>query len=75
MKVWPCTVCSKVFKSDRGLRAHKSKHKKLESIQIAGLSTYGEVEVVDNTLGEEQVVEIESSNIVHCESIDNVMEL
>ena len=70
MKVWPCTVCSKVFKSDRGLRAHKAMHKKLNSIQIAGLSTYGEVEVVDTTLAEEQVMEIESSNIVHCEVVE-----
>ena len=72
-KVWRCTDCPKSFKSDRGLRYHKSLHKKVaEKDDVVALEreivideTYPELEVSlfdidDNTgVGEEVLVVIE----------------
>ena len=51
-KIWQCKLCTKTFKSDRGLRHHKVHHKKLQLLNNENLVPAASVSVMKNTVKE-----------------------
>ena len=60
---WPCLVCPKVFKSDRGLRKHKELHKMIAAEEMSS-------EEVQDT---PELIEVEPNSIIVDEVIDNIL--
>jgi len=75
VEVWQCNLCPKVYQSERGLRGHKVIHKKFADQDQENVESVSKEEVEQVCVEEkiEEVVEVDSSNIVINDFVDYII--